>query len=473
MKHTIVLYPYPGIGHIFSMVELGKLILHHYNNHFSIAILLITSDLWDNPTLISYIKDISKTHSSISFRRFPPSSVDTTAPRSRLAMNFECVLINRPYVLDSLQEISKETKICAFIIDLFCASALSIGKDLKIPTYYYFTSGAGCLAAYLYFPRIHEEHTQSFKDLVDTVLQIPGISPLKAIHMSEPMLDRNDSIYNDMVYFCSHLAKSDGILVNTFNVLDPKAIKAIENGACVFDAPTPPIYCIGPLISKGSGNNREEECFSWLDKQPKKSVVFLCFGSVGSFCVQQMKEIANGLETSGKRFLWVVKNPINDAKKKRIETKQDFDLDSVLPQGFLNRIKDRGLVVKSWVPQVEVLSHESVGGFVTHCGWNSVLESVVAGVPMVAWPLYAEQHLNRNILVEDMKMAIAVEQRDEDGFVRADELARRVLELMDSEKGEELREMSLKMKEKSLSVWTECGSSVRTLTKLIDLWKQS
>ncbi|TQE09543.1 hypothetical protein C1H46_004891 [Malus baccata] len=93
-------------------------------------------------------------------------------------------------------------------------------------------------------------------------------------------------------------------------------------------------------------------------------------------------------------------------------------LEGVLPEGFLERTKDRGMVVKSWEPQVVVLKKESVGGFVTLCGWNSVLEAVVAGVPMIAWPLHAEQHMNMNVLAMDMEMAITVEQRDEeDGFV--------------------------------------------------------
>ena len=97
-----------------------------------------------------------------------------------------------------------------------------------------------------------------------------------------------------------------------------------------------------------------------------------------------MKEIANGLERSGKRFLWVVKNPPSNDKSNQIAVTADVDLDALMPEGFLERTKDRGMVVKSWAPQVAVLNHPSVGGFVTHCGWNSVLEAVVAGVPMVA-----------------------------------------------------------------------------------------
>jgi hypothetical protein len=186
--------------------------------------------------------------------------------------------------------------------------------------------------------------------------------------------------------------------------------------------------------------------------------------------VVQVKEIAHGLERSGQRFLWVVKKPPRDEKTKQAEKyTAEFDLEGVLPEGFLERTKDRGMVVKTWAPQVGVLRKEAVGGFVTHCGWNSVLEAVVAGVPMVAWPLYSEQHMNRNILVNEMKMAIELEQREDDGFVSGDELERRVKELMETEQGRELREKSLKMREMALAaLGSASGSSTRSLTKLVE-----
>lgn len=122
--------------------------------------------------------------------------------------------------------------------------------------------------------------------------------------------------------------------------------------------------------------------------------MFLCFGSKGTFSKEQFKEMAVGLERSNQRFLWVVRSQL--------------ELEVLLLEGFLERTKDRGLVVKSWAPQVAILSHESVGGFVTHCGWNSITEVVSYGVPMVAWPLYAEQEVNSVVLVEEMKLAIPI-----------------------------------------------------------------
>ncbi|KAL0016215.1 hypothetical protein SO802_003284 [Lithocarpus litseifolius] len=477
MQDTIVLFPAPGMGHMISMVELGKLIVHHYHHKFSITILLTTGTFQSTPNVTSYIQRISQSNSSISFYCLPSVSVDTTPTRSRAAMAFEFNRLSTAHVPHALLQISHTSTLRALIIDLFCTSALPIAKQLNLPVYYFYTSGAYALASFLYFPKIHEQITKSFKDLKTTELLFPGMSPLKATHMPEPTLDRDDPAYWDWVYFCSQLPKSNGIIANTFEDLELKAIKTIADGVCVPDEPTPPVYCIGPLIAEaeeragedGNEGGDENECLSWLDRQPSRSVVFLCFGSRGSFSVAQVRDIANGLERSGQRFLWVVKKPPQDEKTKQIEQyTSEFNLDSVLPEGFLERTKDRGMVVKSWAPQVAVLRKESVGGFVTHCGWNSVLEAVVAGVPMVAWPLYAEQHLNRNVLVKDMKMAIGVEQREDDGFVRGDEVERRVRELMESEEGRELRKRSWEMREMALAALGEFGSSTRALVKFVE-----
>ncbi|KAI5411405.1 hypothetical protein KIW84_056477 [Lathyrus oleraceus] len=218
-----------------------------------------------------------------------------------------------------------------------------------------------------------------------------------------------------------------------------------------------------------------ENCLSWLDKQPSRSVVYLCFGSRGSFSVAQLKEIAEGLERSGHRFLWVVKRPIQEhlGKNQVHGTAGEFELSSVLPSGFIERTKERGLVVRSWAPQVEVLSRESVGGFVSHCGWNSVLEGVVAGVPMIAWPLYAEQHVNRNVMVEIMKVAVAVEQGRGDGFVSGEEVEKKVRELMQSERGTEIRETILKFKEMASDALGEFGSSTKALSNLVQTWNNN
>ncbi|XP_043714882.1 UDP-glycosyltransferase 88F3-like [Telopea speciosissima] len=481
MQDTIVLYPAPGMGHIVPMVKLGKLILRHCH-YLSVAVLLTTSPHEPSATT-SYTSHVTRTTPSLTFHRFPPLSTpqDTSPIRSRTAMAFEFIRLNTPNVLNALQSISTTSTIKALVIDMFCTSALHVASDLNIPTYYFYTSGAAALAAFLYLPTIHNQNTQSFKDLTDTYFHFPSLPPIRASHMPEPILDRDDPAYHDFIYFTAHLPKSRGILTNTFEALEPKAIKVIAEGACVPDTPTPPVYYIGPLVADDDGRAEDgdgagtAECLSWLDAQPSRSVVFLCFGSRGTFSAAQLKEIAIGLERSGQRFLWVVRSPPLTDEEVRTRSSSrhgEPDLDALLPEGFLGRTKDKGLVVKTWAPQVEVLNRESVGGFVTHCGWNSVLEAVCAGLPMVAWPLYAEQHLNRAVLVEDMKLAMPMDQA-EDGFVNADEVEKRIRALMDSEEGRKLRDWSGKMRKEAAAAWVEGGTSRVAFTKFTESWKQN
>ena len=361
--------------------------------------------------------------------------------------------------MDYLREPAKAADICALIGDFFTTSVFDAARELGIPTYHFFTSGAAALAFFLHFPTVHDRTTQSFKDLPSEVFSFPGLPPLKSTRFPEPILDRDAPAYHGMLYYSQHLPESNGIIVNTFEEFEPKAVQAIHDGACLLNRPTPPIYCIGPLI--GEARDRHG-CLTWMDKQPSRSVVFLCFGRRGTFSREQIKEIAKGLENSGQRFLWVVKNPKEESA--------DVDLEVLLPEGFPERTRERGLVVKAWAPQAAVLNHPSLGGFVTHCGWNSVLEAVSAGVPMAAWPLYAEQQLIKAVLVEDMKMAVGVEERDEDGFVKGEEVEKRVRELMEGEERRELRERSRKMRELALEAWREKGSSSMALAKLADIW---
>ncbi|XP_050268664.1 anthocyanidin 5,3-O-glucosyltransferase-like [Quercus robur] len=297
------------------------------------------------------------------------------------------------------------------------------------------------------------------------LVDIPGLPPVRVSDMPKITFDPTTKMYEYFLNTATHMANSNGLVLNVFDLLETKAIEAISSGLCVPDGPTPPIFCIGPLISNTDQDGEEHECLNWLNSQPSRSVVFLCFGSLGSFSEKQVKEIAVGLENSGQRFLWVVRNPPPDTDK-------DPNLDELLPTGFLERTKDKGFMVKQWAPQVAVLSHDLVGGFVTHCGWNSVLEAVWCGVPMVGWPLYAEQRLNRVVLVTETKLALELNE-SEDGFVSATELEKRVKELMDSEVGTKLRERVSGLRDEAVSAVKEGGSSHVALAKLAEVWRQN
>ncbi|XP_003634093.1 UDP-glycosyltransferase 88A1 [Vitis vinifera] len=473
---SVVLYPSPGMGHLISMVELGKLILKHHPS-FSITIFIVTPP-YNTGSTAPYLARVSSTIPSFTFHHLPTISLplDSFSSPNHETLAFELLRLNNPNVHQALVSISNNSSVRALIVDSFCTTALSVAAQLNIPCYYFFTSGACCLASYLYLPFIHQQTTKSFKDL-NTHLHIPGLPPVPASDMAKPILDREDKAYEFFLNMFIHLPRSAGIIVNTFEALEPRAVKTILDGLCVLDGPTSPIFCIGPLIATddrsgggGGGGGGIPECLTWLESQPKRSVLFLCFGSLGLFSEEQLKEIAVGLERSGQRFLWVVRSPPSKDPSRRFLAPPDPDLNSLLPDGFLDRTKERGLVVKSWAPQVAVLNHASVGGFVTHCGWNSVLEAVCAGVPMVAWPLYAEQRFNRVVMVEELKLALPMEESEE-GFITATEVEKRGRELMESEEGNTLRLRIMAMKKAAETAMSDGGSSRNALTKLVESWR--
>ncbi|KAI3419584.1 Glycosyltransferase [Psidium guajava] len=477
MEEAVVLYPSPAIGHLISMVELGKLLLSHRPS-LSIHV-LITSQAYNAGSTTSYIASVSAACPSIAFHHLPatslPSDFSTTSPNHE-TLALELLRLNSPNVRSALTSISENYVIHALVIDFFCGSALSVAHELSIPCYYFFTSPASVLTVFLYFPTLHKLYTKSYKDL-NAVLHVPGTPPLPSSDMAKPVQDRNDRAYELFLEISTNMPTSAGIIINTFEKLEPRAVQAIRDGKCVPDGPTPPLYCIGPLITSGEGKreggtNGMSDCLTWLDSQPKGSIVFLCFGSLGVFSVVQLKEIATGLERSGQRFLWVVRNPPQGTDQKTATSAMpDPDLGSLLPEGFLERTGKRGLVVKTWAPQLEVLNHSSVGGFVTHCGWNSVLEAVCAGVPMVAWPLYAEQRQNKGLMVEEIKIALPVNE-SESGLVSSEEVEKRVRELMESEEGEIMRERVKSLKMEAKAALSPGGSSSVELSNLVESWKR-
>ncbi|KAJ3684900.1 hypothetical protein LUZ61_014064 [Rhynchospora tenuis] len=461
INNLLVLYPSLGMGHLVSMIELGMLLIRQ---GFSITIPIVDPP-YNTGATAEFLAGVSAANPSLSFHKLPPvtPSPDNTSPHHE-ALTFEVLERSNPGLLSCLHTASPR----ALIVDFFCSCAMDVAKELKIPCYLFFTSGASVLALFCQIPVLHKSSSKSFRELGREFLSVPGIPPLPANHMPLPMLDRDDKAYEGFVTMSESIPDYDGIIINTFKSLEPRVVDAISSGKCVPPGrPTPPIYCIGPLI-KSDEKHGGRDCLSWLDKQPKLSVVFLCFGSLGRFSAKQIKEIAVGLEKSGQRFLWVIRSPPNP--EKLFEKLPEPDLDILLPEGFLKRTSDRGLVVKSWAPQIEVLRHDSVGGFVTHCGWNSVLEAVIAGVPMVAWPLYAEQWMNKVFLEEEMKLAVAVEGYDGE-LVAADEVERKIKWLMESDGGRELRERAVAVKEAASRAVAEGGESYSALVELVTILK--
>lgn len=195
-------------------------------------------------------------------------------------------------------------------------------------------------------------------------------------------------------------------------------------------------WAIGPILpsTDASQENQQHECLQWLDKQSPKSVVYVSFGTTVSLPDEQINELAHGLSQSKVRFLWVLrdadKGDVFDKEVRRVE----------LPEGFEERVGGEGKIVREWAPQLQILAHPSVGGFLSHCGWNSCLESINMGVAIAAWPMHSDQPRNAALLTDVLKISILVRewtQRSE--LVKASTIESVVRRLMASPEGDEIR----------------------------------
>ncbi|MCL7023308.1 hypothetical protein MKW94_020361 [Papaver nudicaule] len=230
------------------------------------------------------------------------------------------------------------------------------------------------------------------------------------------------------------------------------------------------VWAVGPLSKPGpnerSGTSTDETCtdiFAWLDTCDDHSVVYICFGSQTVLKNTQMEALAVGLEKSGVKFVWCVKEPTVG------HVSGEYGL---VPSWFEERTAGRGLVVRGWAPQVLILKHRAVGSFLTHCGWNSVLESIAAGVPMLAWPMGADQYVNAILLVDGLKVGVRVYEGEET-IPNADELARCVAEsvaVSSTGKNEmKLKAMELKQAATDAVSCNENGGGGSSFTDLDDL----
>ncbi|KAJ9129530.1 hypothetical protein P3X46_033794 [Hevea brasiliensis] len=460
-KAQLVFVPAPGMGHIVSAVEVAKLLLTRCHQ-LSITVLIL------NHSSIN-----SKVHSYIESQRASSSIVPTrlrfiNLPKDETELfSFSSfVKSQKSHVKEAVLKITQSDfvssvdspQLVGFVVDTFCSSIIDVANEFGVPCYIFFSSGAAFLGFMLYVQKIHDEEKfdpTEFKDS-DAELKVPSlVNPFPGRVMPSAMLSKE--WFPFMLDNTRRFREAKGIIINTFLELESYAIEYLK---------MPPVYPMGPILDVGlDGRNSHKEIMQWLDDQPPLSVVFLCFGSKGSFRENQVKEIACALEHSGYRFLWSIRRP---APPSFLASSSDYeDPQEVLPKGFLDRIIGIGKVI-GWAPQVAVLAHPAVGGFISHCGWNSILESIWFGVPIATWPMNAEQQFNAFEMVIELELAAEIKidyRNNSEIIVNCDEIERGIRCLMehDNEKRKKVKEMG----EKSRRALMEGGSSYSSLGTLI------
>ncbi|KAI8003944.1 7-deoxyloganetin glucosyltransferase [Camellia lanceoleosa] len=460
--------PFPVQGHINPMLKLAKLL---YNRGFHITFL--NTEFNHKRLLKSRGPDSLDGLPSFRFEAIPDglpeSDADATQeiPSLLEATSKHCLAPFKDliYKLNNTAT-SNVPPVTCIVSDAIMCFTLAVAEELGIPHVSFWSAGAcGFMGMHQYRNLIEKGFlpvkdpssitTEHLNTVIDWIPSMQGIR-LKDIPSFIHSVNLSDFMIKFALEINERTLKSSAIIFNTFEELEHEVLYALSSTF-------PPVYTIGPLqlllnqinddSLKSIGSNLWKEvpgCLEWLNSKEPNSVVYVNYGSITVMTSNQLIEFAWGLANSNHTFLWIVRPDLVAG-----------DL-AIIPPEFVTETKERGLLA-SWCPQEQVLAHPSIGGFLTHCGWNSTIESISSGVPMICWPYFGDQQTN--CWYSCTQWGIGVEM---DNDVKRDVVERLVKELMDGHKGKEMKKRVMewrKMAEKA--TMSLSASSFLNLEKMI------
>ncbi|XP_058109352.1 UDP-glycosyltransferase 76B1-like [Magnolia sinica] len=440
VPHLAIL-PIPLQGHLNAMLQLANLL---HSKGFSITV-IHTNFNSPNPSNFPNLRFEPIPDGLSDGKRWTEDPIHATH-----VLNDSC---QEPFhdCLSRLISDSPHGPVTCIITDEIFHCTKDVADRLKLPRILLGTTSAFHIATMTTFKLLQQNGLLSISDGEPNTL-IPEIPPLRMkdipdIGTADPeMMERlGAGIDNAM-------RSALGYIQNTFDGLESTYLVKIRQ-----DIHPMPLFEVGPLykFSPGSSNSiltQDYSCMAWLDKQVPETVIYISFGSSGSFGKKDVVEIAWGLANSDQPFLWVLR-PGSIHGHDSVE----------LPEGFEEKTRERGRIV-NWAPQQEVLAHPSVGGFWTHNGWNSTLESICEGVPMLCSPYLWDQKVNARFASHVWKVGIQLEN----GFNRS-EIEWAIRRLMVEIEGKEIRERARDLKENAMRCMEKGGSSYESLESLVDL----
>ncbi|KAK4424322.1 7-deoxyloganetin glucosyltransferase [Sesamum alatum] len=463
-KPHAVCIPYPAQGHINPMIKLAKL-LHHHGFHIT----FVNTD-YNHRRLIKS-RGPSAVEGLPDFRfqtipdGLPHSDADATQDIPSLCVSTTTTCLE-PFceLLSKLNE--EEPPVSCIVSDGVMSFTLKAAERFGLPEVVFWTTSACGFLGYRQYRRLVEEGYTPLQDMgqvangyLETVIDwVPGMKDIRLRDFPSFIrtTDPNDIMLNFLIQEAEAAPRAKALIINTFDALEQDVLDALS-------ATFPRVYTVGPLqlmmeyvhderleAIKSSLWKEDSSCMEWLDTKEPGSVVYVNFGSITVMTVDQLTEFAWGLANSKKSFLWVIRPDIVAGDK------------AMVPPEFVMETKDRSMLI-SWSPQEQVLKHPTIGGFLTHSGWNSTIESIVAGVPVICWPFFAEQQTNCRFSCVEWEMGMEI-----DNNVKRDEVETLVRELMDGEKGKKMKEKALEWKRKAEEATSPGGSSYLNLEKLIN-----
>ncbi|CAH2060063.1 unnamed protein product [Thlaspi arvense] len=438
----VVAMPWPGRGHINPMMNLCKRLVRRYSN---LTVTFVVTEEW-----LGFIGSDPKPD-MIQFATLP-NLIPSELVRAKDFNGFvDAVYTRLEEPFERLLDRLSSPPPTAIIADTYVIWAVRVGERRNTPVVSLWTMSATILSLFLHSDLLIShghalfEPSESKED--EIVDYIPGLAPTKLRDLP-PLFDSyNHRVFKVAKLCFEELSRAKCLLFTTAYELEPKAIDVLTSKLDI------PVYATGPLIPFEeliAGNDGSEpDYIQWLDKQPESSVLYISQGSFLSVSEAQMEEIVVGVKQSGVRFLWVARG--SESKMKEA-------------------LKGSSGIVVSWCDQLRVLSHEAVGGFWTHCGFNSTLEGIYSGVPMLAFPLLWDQILNAKMIVEEWKVGVKIERRKKtELLIVRDEIKEVVKRLMDgeSEEGKEMRRRAFDLSEICRGAVAGSGSSNASIDAFI------
>lgn len=461
-KPHAVCVPLPAQGHINPMLKLAKLI-HCRGFHIT----FVHTEF--NYQRLVKSDSLKGTVDDFKFETIS-DGLPSTNQRGILDLPALCVAMPKAG-LSSFRDLilklsasSDVPPVSCIVSDGVMSFTLDVAKEFGIPATIFFTPSACGMLGYLQFEELLERGYFPLKDegcfnngYLDTQIDwIPGIEGIQLKHLPTFFRSTNihDTMFNYNLESVKNSLKGQGIILNTFDELEQQVLGAVKTKF-------PHLYTVGPLsmlqrhlsLKPNIESNLWKEdmgCLDWLDKRTSRSVVYVNFGSLIIMTPEQLSEFSWGLAHSNHPFLWVIRP---DLVKGGTE---------VISKNYMDEIKDRGLLV-DWCPQEKVLHHPSIGGFLTHCGWNSTLESISEGIPMICWPFFADQQIN--CFYSCCKWGVGMEIDTDAKRYRVQEL---VHELMVRERGKVMKEKAMEWRRRALAATTHGGSSYINFDRLLD-----
>ncbi|XP_026403227.1 UDP-glycosyltransferase 86A2 [Papaver somniferum] len=340
------------------------------------------------------------------------------------------------------------------IADTFFVWPSMISKKLGLSYVSFWTEPALVYSLYYHMDLLRKHgHFASSDNREDAITYIPGVPAIEPVDMMSYLQDTDTSMIVHEIIFKAFddVRGADFVICNTVQELEPETISALQVKK--------PFFAIGPIFPSGFTKTSvatslwpESDCTQWLNTKPKGSVLYISFGSYAHINKNDLIEIAHGLLQSKVNFVFVLRPDV-----------VSVDDPNPLPEGFSEESNDRGILIQ-WCCQVQVLSHPAVGGFLTHCGWNSILESIWCSVPMLCFPLLTDQFTNRKLVVDDWKIGLNIGRKQ----ITRKEVSEKIIRLMDEKSGYEFRKEIVEVKKALENASKNDVSSEKNLSQFVN-----